>query len=190
LNNEPAAQLIESDRQFHPTKVVFWLGTNDLSRDLVATQAAMTKLRDTYRAMGADVWAIGPPMFVGKAESYNAKTPGIYAVMAKVFGKAKLIDSRPLALTTDRTGDGVHFTQTSAKPTAVAVATKLLSTNPYKAPILGGLAVFAGVLLVGIVVHAVRKKKLGPIGMLIEPRLVGPALMALDAKRQNRVSFP
>lgn len=110
-----AADLLASDTAFAPTKVIIFLGTNDADQlSPSATQAdpaAMTQLRDTFVGMGAEVIAIGPPVFAD--QSLTARANVIYEMMSDVFG-SNLIDARPLSSTVGRAGDSVHFGQAAA----------------------------------------------------------------------------
>jgi len=188
LNNEPVNDLVAADAAFQPTKVIVMLGTNDIGRDLGATQQAMAQIRDAYQGMGAEVWAIGPMAYVGRSEGLNALAPDVFGVMQSVFGADKTIDARPLAAVEGRTGDGVHFTYAAALPTAQALAQALVSTSSTSMKLKKGLIIagvgVAGIAIVGYALRALKRRQLlGPIGMLISPRFVGPALMAYDARR-------
>lgn len=115
--SEDTASLLASDQQFHPTKVIVWLGTNDIDRGvtpvaLAQTSAAMVQIRDAYRKMGAEVLAIGPPTYMNAR--YNEAAPIMLNTMRGVFGTNATIDARPLTLATTRATDGVHFTSDAA----------------------------------------------------------------------------
>lgn len=187
-DREDTASLIAADAAFQPTKVIVMLGTNDIGRDLGATQQAMTRIRDTYENMGADVWAIGPMTYVPPADNLNAGAPDVLTVMQSVFGADKTIDAQPLAALEGRTGDGVHFTYAAALPTAQALAQALVSTSSNaatlkRALIIAGIGA-AGVAIIAYTFSALKKRQLlGPIGMLLAPKVVGPALMAYDNRR-------
>lgn len=157
LTNEPTAQLVESDRAWGPTRVVIMLGTNDSLRDIGRTQLAMVQIRDTYRNMGAEVWAVGPMAYVGNGTRLDAGAANVFEVMEKVFGK-QLVDARPLSVIENRAGDGIHFTATSAAPTATNLATALLTASPKKmgTMIAAGIG-FATVVVLGVVVMARRR---------------------------------
>lgn len=118
LLNEGGANLMARDAaEFHPTKVVVFLGTNDIDRGLsinalVLTADAMTQIRDGYRAMGAEVFALGPPIYPNVR--YQAAAPTMLDTIRGVFGADHTIDIRPLTVGAARTGDGIHFTGAGA----------------------------------------------------------------------------
>jgi lysophospholipase L1-like esterase len=130
---ENANALLASDQAWKPTLAIIFLGTNDLGLNMDIDAQSMAKIRDAFRAVGADVWAIGPPSF--SAAKYSSKAPDVVAMMKRVFGENRFIDARPL--TTDliivgRSSDGVHFTSLGAKTLAGRLATVLraaLDTN-------------------------------------------------------------
>jgi lysophospholipase L1-like esterase len=130
---ENANTLLAADQAWKPTLAIIFLGTNDLGLNMDIDAQSMAKIRDAFRAVGADVWAIGPPMFA--AEKYSSKAPEVVAMMKRVFGENRFIDARPL--TTDltvigRSSDGVHFTSLGAKTLAsrlAAVFRTALDTN-------------------------------------------------------------
>ena len=119
-----AADLIASDTTFDPTKVVVILGTNDADSGVI-DQASMQRIADTYGAMGAEVWAIGPPVFADA--NLSAKADQVYSVMSDVFG-GRLIDWRPLSSTDNRAGDGMHFQPAGAAASAANLAQALITT--------------------------------------------------------------
>ena len=130
LFNEDSTSLLASDRVFRPTKVVIFLGTNDIDQGLDAaslarTRDAMTRIRDAYRAMGAEVFAIGPPMY--QNARYNAGAPAMLDLMRGVFGADHTIDARPLTDPGLRARDGVHFTASSAAGTGSQLFKALLA---------------------------------------------------------------
>lgn len=142
---EDSAGLLAQDAAFAPTKVVVMLGTNDIGNDPAAETDAFTQLRDAYRGMGAEVWAVGPFTYVGKGDYLNAGADQVLAVMQGVFGADKVIDGRPLSINVQRTGDGVHFQPLAAAPTAANIANALASQNALAIlPLLGWLAVGIG----------------------------------------------
>lgn len=118
FHHEDGAALVASDRQWQPTKVIVWLGTNDIDYSKSPTGLAMTaeafaQLADQYRAMGAEVIALGPPTYL-KA-SYNNGTQAILDILRTVFGADRTIDARPATSGSPRASDGVHFNATAAK---------------------------------------------------------------------------
>lgn len=140
-NNEPATTLLAADAAFKPDIVVVFLGTNELGFNMTTDGAAMAKIRDAYRGMGADVIAFGPPSFA--SATYTAESPAVVAMMKSVFGPDSFIDTRPLTadLTAAnlRTGDGVHFQQASAAILGQRMAGEVMASG-------GGMGV---VLLLG-----------------------------------------
>lgn len=129
LLNEDASSLLASDRTFRPTKVIVFLGTNDIDRGLdvaalAKTGDAMTQIRDAYRGMGAEVFAVGPVAY--NAARYNAGAPIMLGLMQRVFGADHTLDARPLTDPGPRSGDGVHF----AAKTAFATGTKIAQALP------------------------------------------------------------
>lgn len=117
LLNEDSASLLARDKTFSPTKVIVMLGTNDIDRGtgttaLGQTKDAMRQIRDAYRAMGAEVVAIGPPSY--QSDRYTQGAPAMLAAMREVFGADRTLDARPLTVGAGRSGDGVHFTQAGA----------------------------------------------------------------------------
>lgn len=123
--DEDNTSLIASDRAFRPTKVVVMLGTNDIDQGLTPTAlaqttAAMTTIRDAYRAMGAEVFAIGPPSY--NDARYNQGAPVLLQLMQNVFGADRTIDARNLTRDAERTPDGVHFTVGGAANTGPQLA--------------------------------------------------------------------
>lgn len=146
-----AAQLLEADRSFRPTKVIVMLGTNDAAAGKMDAKAA-ARIRDAYLAMGADeVIAIGPPVFASPALTPHSEN--VYAALSSVF--STVVDMRPLSSTADRAADGIHFTAKSAKILASLLADSLRAQQP--APELARVntrAIFGGLLL-GVVFLAV-----------------------------------
>jgi lysophospholipase L1-like esterase/GNAT superfamily N-acetyltransferase len=120
-----AQELIASDQAWGPTKVIVMLGTNDADSGAINADA-MAAIRDAYAAMGAEVWAIGPPVFVDP--TLSAKADRAFAMMSDVFGD-RLIDARPLSSTVGRAGDGVHFQPVAAQQFALQLASALATTR-------------------------------------------------------------
>lgn len=117
LLSEGGTSLLAADRTFKPTKVIVMLGTNDIDRGtstaaLGQTKDAMRQIRDAYRAMGAEVVAIGPPSYL--SASYTRGARAMLAAMREVFGADRTLDARPLTVGAGRAGDGVHFTASGA----------------------------------------------------------------------------
>ena len=119
-----ADELLASDREFAPTKAIIMLGTNDADSGAI-DPASMKAIRDAYAGMGAEVWAIGPPIFADA--TLNAKVEQVYAMMSDIFG-GRLIDARPLSSTESRAGDGIHFRPDSAMALAQGLANAIITT--------------------------------------------------------------
>jgi lysophospholipase L1-like esterase len=120
-----AQELIASDQAWGPTKVIVMLGTNDADSGAIDA-GAMAAIRDAYAGMGAEVWAIGPPIFV--SEALNVKADQAFTMMSEVFGD-KLIDARPLSSVIGRAGDGVHFQPVAAQQLALQLVSALATTK-------------------------------------------------------------
>jgi lysophospholipase L1-like esterase len=151
-----AQDLIADDQTFAPTKVIVMLGTNDADSGAI-DQAAMEQIRDAYANMGAEVWAVGPPVFAD--DTLSAKADQVYSMMSNVFG-ARLIDARPLSSTDNRAGDGVHFQPVGAQQLALQLATALITTSAPKFPWLA-LAFGAGIFgLLGFLLWRSHKSDL------------------------------
>jgi lysophospholipase L1-like esterase len=189
LANEPAATLLTTDQTFRPTKVIVMLGTNDAERDLAKTEAALAQIRNTYRAMGADVWAIGPMTYVGHGSALNTPAAAVFSVMQKVFGKAKTIDARPLSMSAQRAGDGIHFTQAGARDVAPQLASAITTASAVKiSRPLAGLAIsFGSVLVVGLVAIAARRHKSKPIQGLRGKALAKPSIDDLSTQIRESI---
>jgi hypothetical protein len=171
-----ANDLIASDREFAPTKVIIMLGTNDADSGSIDA-ASMQAIRDAYAGMGAEVWAIGPPIFA--SETLNAKVDQVYTMMGSIFGK-RLIDARPLSSTESRAGDGIHFRPDSASALALQLANAVVSTASPR-PKWAVVALGAGVLgLLGFMIWKGRKT----------PALDGPAMHMVDGKAWKRSHSP
>jgi len=114
--------------EFRPTKVIVWLGTNDIDGGLTpaalaSTANAMAQIRDAYRAMGAEVFALGPPTYPNAR--YNNAAPIMFDVIQDVFGVDHTFDIRPFTPGAARTGDGIHFTAAGAAAVAPGIAQML-----------------------------------------------------------------
>lgn len=127
-SRENAKQLLADDIAWRPTKVIVMLGTNDIGRSPDGTRTAMTAIRDTFKGAGAEVWAIGPPLFVSPSEGLNGGALQIIGVMKSVFG-GRFVDARypteQAGALQNRARDGVHFTAASARPMAETLASTL-----------------------------------------------------------------
>jgi lysophospholipase L1-like esterase len=133
LLSEGGTSLLARDQnEFRPTKVVIWLGTNDIDRGLTPdalakTAAAMAQIRDTYRAMGAEVFALGPPSYPNA--KYNNAAPIMLDTIRGVFGADHTFDIRPLTTGAPRAGDGIHFTAVGAAAAATPIVQMLTAPS-------------------------------------------------------------
>ncbi len=166
LSNEPAAQLIAQDAAWRPTRVIVMLGTNDAERDLAKTEAAMTQIRDAYRAMGAEVYAIGPMTYLGRGAVLNAPAARVYDVMQRAFGP-RLVDARPLTADFDaslRSGDGIHFNAAGARMLAPRLFDGLgqldKAIGTLRRPAVSIAIGFGAVIALGLVVWAIRRRSM------------------------------
>jgi len=156
LRNEDSVTLLNSDRAFSPSKVVIMLGTNDIDQGLTSaalaqTQNAMTQIRDAYRAMGAEVFAIGPPSY--QNDHYTQGAPAMLQLMQKVFGTDHTLDARSLTSDAGRTTDGVHFTANGAALVGPRLADAIVNTGALATTADAGLSTGAKVALglIGVV---------------------------------------
>lgn len=158
--NEPGASLVAGDSTWRPSKVIVMLGTNDTQRDPAKTEIALAQIRDSYANMGAEVWAVGPFVYIGRGAVLNAPADRVFGIMQRVFGADRTIDARPITITEARAGDGIHFTATSAPPQAQQLVTALLAKNPVpiRKPIVAIGLGFGAVLLVGLAIWGVKSK--------------------------------
>lgn len=149
---EAVAELIAADRAFQPTKVIVILGTNDADSGVAADKdrAAFTEIRDTYKAMGAEVFAVGP--FISAIP--GPKVEQTVQVMRGVFGM-RFIDGRSLSQLAALARDGVHYTTVGARTLALALADAIISKmsptsiwNTVGLGLLGVGVVFAGGMMV------------------------------------------
>lgn len=132
LFREDGASLLARDKAWEPTKVIIMLGTNDIDRGmgttaLGQTMDALKQIRDAYRAMDAEVVAIGPPSY--RNAKYTQSTPAMLAAMREVFGADRVLDAQPLTSGAGRSSDGVHFTQAGAAIAGQQLAQALTATG-------------------------------------------------------------
>ena len=132
LFREDGASLIARDKAWKPTKVIVMLGTNDIDRGIGATALGQTKdalgqIRDMYRAMDAEVVAIGPPAY--RNAKYTKSAPAMLAAMREVFGADRVLDAQPLTSSATRSSDGVHFTQAGAALAGKQIAQALTASS-------------------------------------------------------------
>jgi lysophospholipase L1-like esterase len=162
-----AEDLIASDQQFAPSKLVVFLGTNDMGMDLQADQQGFQAIKDSFP--NAEAWAIGPPIFADA--TLNLQAEAVYQTLRNVFGSARTIDARPLSSTVGRARDGIHFGVDAATSFGYQLADKLLSTNPAKFWKTIGLGMIGtlGLVTTGIALHHREQRKplqgySGPLG--------------------------
>lgn len=187
LGNEPAQQLVAADATWRPSKVIVMLGTNDTQRDLAKTEAAMVQIRDAYRAMGADVYAIGPMTYVGRGAVLNAPANSVFDAMQRVFGVDHIVDGRPFSgdFQAERSADGIHFTAHSAPILAARLLPEVKNMGSVIAamkrrPLVSIAVGFGAVLAVGLVGLAIhRRQTVGKLG----DGLLAPSKRA-EIKRQ------
>ncbi len=145
-NGEDGRQVLATETAWRPDLVFVVLGTNDLGLADRPLTNAYAVLRDAFP--GAQVIAVGPPYF---ARSEDAReSAAVYAILARTFGPANVIDWRPGTLAMPRTPDGVHFTAAGAKGAAVALAAAVMARRPVAIAPAGsalGPAVFTMIVL-------------------------------------------
>mgnify|MGYP000997312859 CR=1 FL=1 len=157
---ENTAALLASDRAFAPTKVVVILGTNDVGLNAKLDSESFAKLRDAYKAMGAEVWAVGP--FANTALP-PAGVEQVVATMHDVFG-SRFIDGRPISVLIHPGGDGVHYPAASARALALAITDAVITKfSPSTIWMTLGLSAagVVGAVLVGMVW---KRRKQGLLG--------------------------
>lgn len=137
--------LLASDSAFRPSLVLVMLGTNDADAGGMGLEA-ITRIRDAYLGMGAEVVAIGPPIF--ESAIRNAAATRVYATLEQAFPRA-VIDARGLSRTTGRAGDGVHFTGAGARPFAEELARAVQAAGSG-----AELAIFLAVAVAAIAIAA------------------------------------
>lgn len=164
-SRENAQQLLSDDVAWAPTKVVVMLGTNDIGRSLDGTRTAMTAIRDAFKGAGAEVWAIGPPLFVGASEALNGGANAVIDIMKSVFG-GRFVDARypteQAGALQNRAKDGVHFTAASARPMAETLTQTLSAKiSPTVWWTIGAIAAGAGGAYVAWRMVSARLRKRG-----------------------------
>lgn len=122
------AQIASDIAAFRPTKVIVFLGTNDIDRGvtpdaLARTTTAMRGIRDAFKLARAEVVALGPPSY--KQARYTDGAPAVLATMQNVFGADRVLDLQPLVPDAQRTTDGVHFTPAGAQALAPVIAARI-----------------------------------------------------------------
>lgn len=120
---EDATDILAEEVAWKPDLVFVFLGTNDLGLNAAKDAAAFEALRQPFADAGAEVWAIGPPAFAKDTARAQAKV--VYKTLAKVFGRDRVLDLRPLSQDAARTDDGVHFTAQGAAQVAAALADRI-----------------------------------------------------------------
>jgi len=178
-----SALLARDQKEFRPTKVIVWLGTNDIDGGLTpaalaSTAAAMTTIAIAYRAMGAEVFALGPPTYPNAR--YNNAAPIMFETIQSVFGADHTFDIRPFTIGAPRAGDGIHFTasgaaavapsiaQMLAAPVAVALAPSGMSTGTKIALGVLGVAGFVGLSWFALRVAKRAARGAGTLGAVDE----------------------
>lgn len=143
------AQIASDISGFRPTKVIVFLGTNDIDRGttpdaLLRTTTALRSIRDAFTRVGAEVFALGPPSYHnGK---YTTGAPAVLATMQNVFGADHVLDLQPIVPTAERTTDGIHFTAAGAQAIAPVIATRITALGtPLATPASTGTKVAWGV---------------------------------------------
>ena len=143
---EDTSSLLASDQAFAPTKVIVMLGTNDIGLNLDIDGAEMVQIRDFYKGLGAEVWGIGPFMYV--SDTLNKQAMPVANMMSKTFG-SRWIDPRDVTPLNGRAGDGVHFAPGSARELALALQQMVLTTSsplPWKTIAIGVAMALGGAL--------------------------------------------
>jgi lysophospholipase L1-like esterase len=129
IQGENGLSQIASDiSQFKPTKVIVFLGTNDINRgmttpELARTATAMKAIRDAYKLAHAEVVALGPPSY--DAIKFETAAPLMLDTIRGVYGIDRTLDIRPLTEMAQRSGDGIHFTADGARDAAPQIAAAL-----------------------------------------------------------------
>jgi lysophospholipase L1-like esterase len=164
---EATQQLLQADAQWKPSLVVVMLGTNDIGRHRDQTVLALAKIRDAYRAMGAQVIAIGPPSFTRADLQQGSQS--VVDVLHTVFGARNVIDARPLSAdlagSQFRTSDQVHFTREGAAVLAQRLAGALFKLGGFREkltklkPLGIGLGATLGIGLVGFGLIWISKRR-------------------------------
>lgn len=126
FGREDVTSLLGSDQAFAPTKVLVILGTNDMGLNLEVDGAEMEKLRDFYKGLGAEVWAVGPWAYA--SEQLNQQAEPVVSMMQDVFG-SRFIDPRPVTAVVGRARDGIHFGGEAARQTADALLPLVMSSS-------------------------------------------------------------
>lgn len=190
------SQIAADIAAFHPTKVVVFLGTNDIDRGmdvngLARTSTAMKAIRDAFKLAHAEVFALGPPSY--DAVKYDAAAPMMLKTIRGVFGADRTLDIRPLTEMSQRTTDGIHFTAAGAQDAAPLIADALATVGQPTSPTVTaamstGTKIAIGTLgVVGVVAAswlalriakraAQSRYKLSPSGKAIAYRLGRQAL--------------
>lgn len=143
---EDTSSLLASDQAFAPTKVIVMLGTNDIGLNLDIDGAEMAQIRDFYKDLGAEVWGVGPFMYV--SDTLNKQAMPVATMMRKTFG-SRWIDPRDVTPLQGRAGDGVHFAPGSARELALALQQIMLTTSsplPWKTIAIGVAMALGGAL--------------------------------------------
>lgn len=178
-NGENGALVLANEVALRPDVVIVWLGTNDLGLSASVDAAAFARIRDAFRAIGAEVWSIGPPAFATSTRTVQAVT--VYGTLSSVFGADRVLDSRPLTADVQRTADGVHFPAASAATVGARLAAALLpgpttSTTSPSSAMTAVTTTFTSWLPVSIAAAAIAAAVIG-LAVLVKRRrvmLTGP----------------
>lgn len=122
---------------YDPDLVLVMLGTNDMGLTMSVDAQKMAALRDSFRAGGAEVWAIGPPTFPssGSGSGHDDDAARVVTMMHTVFGADHFIDMRPLtrdmvpAGKNGRASDGIHFSAAGGAVLGQRLADKVIATQ-------------------------------------------------------------
>jgi len=150
MNLEKGLSQIASDiSAFRPTKVIVFLGTNDIDRGvtpdaLARTTTALRGIRDAFHLARAEVVALGPPSY--KQARYTDGAPAVLATLQNVFGPDRVLDLQPLVPDAQRTTDGIHFTAAGAQAIAPVIAARITALGtPLATPTSTGTKIAWGV---------------------------------------------
>jgi lysophospholipase L1-like esterase len=136
INGEKGLSLIANDvSQFRPTKVIVFLGTNDIDRGLTPdalarTSTAMAAIRDAFK--NAEVIALGPPSYPNP--KYASGAPLMLKTIQSVFGADRTLDIQPFTAASQRTKDGIHFTAAGAQDAAPEIAAAIATLGQPMTP--------------------------------------------------------
>jgi len=155
INLENGLVQIASDLSgFRPTKVIVFLGTNDIDRGVTAdalarTSTALRGIRDAFKLARVETFALGPPSY--DSAKYTAGAPAVLSTMRNVFGADHVLDLQPITPMAERTSDGIHFTTAGAQDVApdilahlTTLGTSIVTSSSTGTKIAWGVAGVAG----------------------------------------------